>query len=165
MKISDMQNRIRFLAGILAIVIVMMVGCGEAEQPEPATSAQGVEGIVTLTPGHNGERIGNQIDPTDRAPRPLPDATVYLISRNGNTGARTFVDSTFTDSTGYYRLTAGPGTYYVAVGTRTVAAQVLVSLPGDTTRLQRRIHAITGLNILKGRFIKQPLDITELSVE
>ncbi len=153
------------MVGTVATVIATMIACAEADLPEPVTIAQGVQGTVTLTPGHKGDSIEVQADAPDLTPRPLPNATVYLIKRDGDTAGPTFVDSTLTDSLGRYHLNAPSGLYYVAVGTKTVAAPVLVSLPGDTARSDKRIHALAGLVIVEGHLIEQPLNVEAFSVE
>ena len=152
-------------SALLILILVTFACSDKVEQLALKTASQGVTGVVTLTPGYDGEDAGNQINPPDRTPRPLPNATVYLIWKDSVTGARTFLDSTLTDSTGHYVLPGPPGQYYVAAGSMTVIAPVLVSLPGDTTRLQRKIQALVGLNIVEGHFIDQPLDITALLTE
>lgn len=147
----------------IAITVSLFVACDEAEQVAQRSSSQGIRGMVTLTPGQNYEIV--DIDRTEPEPQPLDSATVYLIRREKSEGVPRFVDSTYTDSTGRYILPSLPGEYYVAVATDNIAAPILVSLPGDTTQLRRRIHAIVGLNVLEGRFIEQPFNVVELSTQ
>lgn len=159
--------RLQKLAALSFIMaaLLLTIGCGEEATPPPSEPAQGVKGIVTVTPGYDGELVENQLNQPDLTPKPLAGASVYLINRDGPGGIPVFVDSTLTDSTGRYTLSGMPGQYYLGAGRKDLMAAVLVALPGDTTEQQRRIQTLVGLNLLPGVFIDQPLNINELSVQ
>ncbi len=151
---------------MLATMIILALACkDQPKEIETVAPKQGVKGVVTFTPGVNNLGLVNQDDRTGPEPQPLAGATVYLLGADSISGRWTFVDSTTTDSTGHYMLAAPSGRYYVGAGKDSVAAPVLVSLPGDSIPTDRIIQALAGLEVLEGYFTPQPLNIAALSLQ
>lgn len=167
MKRSSHRKCNSLTTWLLLVGVCAALSCSEDVNPPKNSTGgelpQGVKGLVTITAGYDSELIDSQTLPPE--PHPLAEVTVYLIDRGGADGVPVFLDSTCTDSAGQYLLACLPGKYYVAVASENIMAPILNGLPGDTTLLTRRIHAIAGLNVLEGHFFDQPLNVVELSVQ
>ena len=148
------------------IFFLLFSGSPEIDSTPVSEVAQGVAGVVTYRPGHDGEDMAYYLNPPDLTPRPLKGARVSLREFKGqDQPAGEELVSTITDSAGYYLLAADTGTYFLIVSAGVHAFLRTTGKAGKNFDPEDRINDYKIIEVISGQLVLKHFRLDEMSVE
>ena len=152
------SKKLQLLLILLALIIT---GCSILSQKDLSQN-QGIIGRVMLKPDYDHSDMSYMNNPPDLTPRPIYNATVYLLEYHENSlNSKYIIEQVTTDSTGNFKITVPPGSYNLAVFGN-VSSVVHFYTPNDTTGFDFMINEYITIEIPVGEFINHEFMIFEM---
>jgi hypothetical protein len=152
-----------FAITILVAVIAFPGGCATPRKDVESLPVQGVTGTVWLKPDYDHSDMTLVNDPPDLSLRPVSGATVYLLEYPKDTLTNSdLIDSTQSDSTGWFQLRANPGTYYLAVRATNIPYAMLSSTADVNVRLLPGVMGLAIIEIRPNEFTEHLFEIHQM---
>lgn len=152
-----------YAAILLAVVITMLGGCAALRPGGNSSPVQGVTGTVWLQPDYDASDMSFFNNPPDLSPRPIPNATVYLLNYPKDTLTNNDILAvTQSDTAGQFTLRADHGTYYLAVRTANISTTLITGTRDVTVRLDPPVMDLVIIEIRANEFTEQSFKIYEM---
>ncbi len=146
---------------LMISLALLITGCSILSQKDLSQN-QGVIGRVMLKPDYDASDMYYQNNPPDLTPRPIYNATVYLLNyREHGLNSKYIIEQVTTDSLGIYKITAPAGKYHLAVYANVSSGRSFYDVE-DTTGLDFELIKYTIIEIPMNEFVEHEFMIFEM---
>ncbi|MCP4566568.1 MAG: hypothetical protein GY841_03180 [FCB group bacterium] len=148
------------------LIMLVIISCSPIRtDTEEAKLSQHVYGIVTYIPGVDYEDATLLTNPPDLTPRPFSGAEVSLYRyRGGGNSAGEIIATTISDSTGYYKLEADTGTYFLAIANAQGLFMITTGKSGKNFDNTQQVNQYQVINLIQDDTVNVNFQLEEMSL-